>query len=96
MEAITSFEKSILETNEKHQAEIEIMRQEKIALKDEVQKLNQKIQTNESRVQEMSTKIKERESDLFELKEELKTKVRISYHLSLSIPPEKIRKPLIL
>ena len=78
MEAVTSFEKSILETNEKHQAEIEIMRQEKIILKNEVQKLTQNLQINDSKLEEMTTKIKERESDVSELKEELKAKVRRS------------------
>ena len=52
------------------------MRQERSALKDEVQKLTQNLQTNESKLKEMTAKIKERESDLFELKEELKSNVR--------------------
>ena len=79
MEAVTSFEKSILETNEKHQTGIEIMRQERSVLKDQVQKLTQNLQTNESKLKEMTAKIKERESDLFELKEELKSNVRYRY-----------------
>ena len=51
------------------------MRQEKLSLKDEIQKLNLNQENNHTKIEELTNKLVEKDKDLSDLKEELKVKV---------------------